>query len=208
MHELTPVIILKSSPAMCPGEPVPDEPCVSWPGRARASAISSLTELTGSEGCTTSTFGITATCVIGAKSVSGLYGRFLYRLALIVRPFAAISMVYPSPSAFAVASAAMLPLAPARLSTTTGCCSASVSFCATTRAMMSVEPPAANPTMKRSGRLGKGAVCAKAVCAATQPAAAISAKRHACGKYAAFEAGSERVISVSDDTRLLDNTAP
>src|SRR5512134_1203948 len=48
----------------------------------------------------------------------------------------------------------MLALAPGRFSTTTGCPSAPVSFCATSRAMMSLPPPAGNPTIRRTVRAG------------------------------------------------------
>ena len=51
-------------------------------------------------------------------------------------------------------SAWILPDAPARLSTMTGCFQASVSLSATTRAMMSTAPPAANGTIIRIGALG------------------------------------------------------
>src|SRR2546429_427720 len=48
----------------------------------------------------------------------------------------------------------MLPEAPARLSTTTGWPQRSPSFCATRRAMMSVPPPGAKPTTRRTGLAG------------------------------------------------------
>jgi hypothetical protein len=48
----------------------------------------------------------------------------------------------------------MLPEAPGRLSTTTGCPQRSASFCATRRAMMSVPPPGVNPTTIRTGLTG------------------------------------------------------
>jgi hypothetical protein len=51
-------------------------------------------------------------------------------------------------------SAPMTPPAPPRLSTTTGLPSASDSFCAITRPVMSVPPPGANGTMKRIGLAG------------------------------------------------------
>jgi hypothetical protein len=61
-------IILKSSPASCCGPPVPLDAYAICAFRERASSISSLTVLTGSEGCTTSTKGVVATSVTGAKS--------------------------------------------------------------------------------------------------------------------------------------------
>jgi hypothetical protein len=51
----------------------------------------------------------------------------------------------------------MLPLAPARLSTTTCWPHTSLSFCETTRATMSVAPPGENGTITRTGFVGKGA---------------------------------------------------
>src|SRR5471032_2549957 len=62
----------------------------------------------------------------------------------------------------------MLPPAPARLSTTTCWPSDSESFCAMMRAMTSVGPPGAKPTMMRIGFTG---YC----CAAAPPAAIIAA---------------------------------
>jgi len=44
---------------------------LSWPGRACASAISSFTDFTGSDGCTTSTFGAPMASDTGAKSAKG-----------------------------------------------------------------------------------------------------------------------------------------
>src|ERR1035437_10887803 len=54
--------------------------------------------------------------------------------------------VYPSATDLATSSAAILPLAPARLSTTSDCPSALESFCAVTRAIRSLPPPAGNGT--------------------------------------------------------------
>src|SRR5262249_35028793 len=50
----TPVRLLKYSPARCAADPLPDEEYASCPGRALASAVSSLTVLAGTDGCTTS----------------------------------------------------------------------------------------------------------------------------------------------------------
>jgi len=54
----------------------------------------------------------------------------------------------------ATKSVPMLPPAPGRFSTRNGCRHASVSFCATSRAMMSFGPPGANGTMIRTGLEG------------------------------------------------------
>ena len=44
--------------------------------------MSSFTELTGSDELTTSTLGVVASSVIGAKSFTASYGIFAYRLGL------------------------------------------------------------------------------------------------------------------------------
>src|SRR4051812_49755230 len=67
----------------------------------------------------------------------------------------------------------MLPAAPTRFSTSTGCPRRSVSFGARMRELMSVGPPGAKGTTQRIGWLGKaGAVCA---CAAHAPSVATAA---------------------------------
>src|SRR5574341_754003 len=66
-------------------------------------------------------------------------------------------------------SAPMVPPPPARLSTTTVCPKASLSFCPMLRAMMSVPPPGANGTTSLTGRTGY--FC----CASIAPAATSSA---------------------------------
>src|SRR5687768_217319 len=76
--------------------------------------------------------------------------------------------VYPSGLARAASSVPIRPLAPPRLSTTTGWPQPSESFCATVREMMSVPPPGGNGTMRRTGRLGYA-------CAAVSEAALSSA---------------------------------
>ena len=53
---------------------MPAEPKFNWPGFDFASAITSLTDLTGNCGDTTSTFGSDATCVTQTISSSGRYG--------------------------------------------------------------------------------------------------------------------------------------
>ena len=64
------------SPAKCWGLAAPAEPNVSDPGFAFAYAIYSFTDLTGTDGCTTSASGLTVASVIGAKSLTGSYGIF------------------------------------------------------------------------------------------------------------------------------------
>ena len=59
---------------------MPPEAMLILPGEALASAISSATVFAGSEGCTTSTNGVVATRLTGAKSRTGWYEIFGYRL--------------------------------------------------------------------------------------------------------------------------------
>src|SRR5262245_63895206 len=70
-----------------------------------------------------------------------------------------ISAVVPSLGARATASAAVVPPAPTRFSTTTGWPRISESGCATMRAAMSVPPPAPKPSTMRIGCFGQS--CAK-----------------------------------------------
>jgi len=56
---------------MCGALPGPPEPKVSWPGRAFASAMSSFTDFTGTDGRTTNSNGEDVMSVIGAKSRIG-----------------------------------------------------------------------------------------------------------------------------------------
>src|SRR4051812_36400299 len=74
-----------------------------------------------------------------------------------------------------------MPLAPARLSTTTCWPNAAENFCPTSRAMMSFDPPGANGTMRRMGLEGyaPGAflACACATPASARPAAAAMRNR-------------------------------
>ena len=65
---------LKSSPARCPALPLLPDANESLPGLAFARAINSATEFAGTDGLSTSTFGVTATSVTGAKSFSASYG--------------------------------------------------------------------------------------------------------------------------------------
>src|SRR6266849_10708499 len=81
---------------------------------------------------------------------------------LIARVLAAIRIVCPSAGDLAAISIPIIWPAPGRLSTTNCCASDSESFCASARAMMSVPPPAAEGTMKRTGFDGYAAVCAGA----------------------------------------------
>src|SRR5262245_10660023 len=83
-------------------------------------------------------------------------------------------IVYPSAGWFLTYSTAIRPPAPGLFSMITGCPMLSDSFCPTRRAKRSL-PPAAKPTIKRIGLLGKFAAaspCAPAGCAASATNAA------------------------------------
>src|SRR5881396_2499128 len=72
-------------------------------------------------------------------------------IGLIASVLAAIRIVCPSAEDLAAISMPIIWPAPGRLSTTNCAPSDSESFCASARAMMSVPPPAAEGTMKRTG---------------------------------------------------------
>ena len=67
----TPAMSLNSSPPRCMKLPTPAEAYGTPPGFSLASATSSLTDLAGSSGLTTSTFGAEARNAIGAKHLIG-----------------------------------------------------------------------------------------------------------------------------------------
>ena len=67
---------LNISPVRCWIVPVPEDPNVSWPGAVFAYAISSCRLAIGSERCTTRMFFISASIVIGVKSLTGSKGNF------------------------------------------------------------------------------------------------------------------------------------
>src|SRR2546425_5913847 len=73
---------------------------------------------------TVSTKGTVLTCEIGSKSLTGSYGSLAKKDGLTVWPLAVSSTVYPSGACLATYSVAMLPPAPGRFSTMTGCPSA------------------------------------------------------------------------------------
>src|SRR4029453_3160800 len=91
----------------------PDAPAtatLSLPGDFRATAINSLTDLAGTDGCTTRASGTEAISVIGAKSATGSYSSFLYKAALMACvPALPIIITEPSAGARAVEAAAKIP---------------------------------------------------------------------------------------------------
>ena len=88
----------------------------------------------------------------GAKSLIGSYGSFISapEMACVVRMD---SSVWPSGFALATYCVPMRPSAPGRLSTSTGCFSASDSLGASNRAATSDDPPEYGTTI-RIGRFG------------------------------------------------------
>src|SRR6266581_1753038 len=78
-------MLLKISPARCGVLPFPAEGKLSLPGRALAYAISSETELTGTDGCTATKCGTEAASVIGAKSLATSYWRLGESLGEMMR---------------------------------------------------------------------------------------------------------------------------
>src|SRR6218665_817434 len=88
-------------------------------------------------------------------------------------------MVCPSGAARATYSAAMAPLAPALFSTITVRPSSADIFCATTRAMPSLPPPAAVGTTSVMGRSGKAACAPAGKASAPASRARQSARRRA-----------------------------
>ena len=65
---LTPAMTLNNSPARCETLPTPADGKFSSPGRLRASAINSLIEAAGSDGCTATISGVAAICETATKS--------------------------------------------------------------------------------------------------------------------------------------------
>ncbi len=83
----------------------------------------------------------------------------------------ASSSVWPSGGAVFTAMVPITPLAPGRLSTTTGWPVRSSTCRPISRAVMSPEPPGAKGTMMRTGRVGQACARAAGDAAAARPAA-------------------------------------
>jgi hypothetical protein len=66
-----PACLFKVASDRCAVEPLPDVPALSWPGLVLASAISSLSVLTGRFGLAARTSGFSPARMIGSKSRSG-----------------------------------------------------------------------------------------------------------------------------------------
>ena len=152
-------------------------PAVSCPGRALASAMNSLTLLTGNDGCTTSTVVVRPSWLIMVKSFTGSKGSFLYSVGLIACGVVAITMVWPSGAERATNSVPIMVAPPARFSMTICWPNCLVSSGLSRRARMSVPPPGAAGTTRRIGRDGK--VCASATAPIDSKRAAAN-RRPAC----------------------------
>jgi len=77
----------------CGVEPTPGPAKLYLPGLSRINCTSSGSDLAGTVGLTTTTFGETATSVTGAKSLMGSYGTLAYRLGLTTKPVLIAIMV-------------------------------------------------------------------------------------------------------------------
>src|SRR5687767_1071075 len=96
----------------------------------------------------------------GERSLMGSYGSFEYSVGLMARLLVWPSTkVYPSAGDLAAASRPRLPPEPGLLSMTTVQPVFVASFCATSRPMMSVPPPAGNGTINLMGLAGQA--CAR-----------------------------------------------
>src|SRR5262245_28517019 len=146
-----PAMDLKSSPARCDAEPVPNDAIVILPGLALACAISSATVVAGTEGCATMIMGKLTTPATGAMSRWMSNGKLTNRLALTTDERPCHSNVYPSGGELTTACTAMLVEAPGRFSMTTGCPRRLVSHGSMMRATVSAPPPAGKPMIQRSG---------------------------------------------------------
>jgi hypothetical protein len=90
---LTPVITLNNSPDRWVPVATPEEPNESLSGFSLASAISSLTLFTPTDGCTTRILGVVETSAIGAKSRAKSNDRLGLTTALIGCAMVAIRSV-------------------------------------------------------------------------------------------------------------------
>src|SRR2546430_16829231 len=118
-----PAMYMNSSVTRCCAPPLPELAKSILPGSFFAAAISSFTEFTPSEGCTTSTYGPVAMRITGAKSASVSYGIVLYTCGAITKGEAVRGGVGPSGVALGTQAGPLLPPAPGPVSTE-DCCPA------------------------------------------------------------------------------------
>src|SRR5215470_637114 len=127
--------------------------------------MNSCAVLAGKSGRTRSTLAIDVMIITGSNCAGSKF-IFLYSSGLTVSGAGcAASKVYPSGSDVKTVSAPILPAAPARFSTMTGCPSFWCRPSATIRVTVSTPPPAGTQTMILIGLFGKLAAgsCASAV---------------------------------------------
>ncbi len=98
--------------------------------------------------------GTEATMMTGAKSPIGSKGSLPNSPGFMAKELLTMSSVYPSAGDFATNSAAILPLAPGRFSTTTVWPTRLPSSWPSRRASASVPPPGGNVTMRWIGLAG------------------------------------------------------
>ena len=168
----TPAALSNIAPAKCCAEPLPDEAYETAFFFAFASATISFTDVAGNDGFTNSTFGNNAMTPIGLNALSLSYGNFANSAGFTANDDASSISVWPSDAAFATALAPICPLAPGLFSTTTVCPSASPSFGAIRRAIVSAPPPGGYVTTREIGLAGHTCACA----AKTVSDAAIAAR--------------------------------
>ena len=148
-------IALKSSSARWVAPPAPAEAPFSLPGRARASASSSITVFAGRSGRTTSSIGLMPTGATATKSVRISYGMLrLSAGATVVEPLDASMNTEPS-GALGSEAGRDLAIGAGLVLDHDGAPSRSPMPGAIRRVSRSLGPPGGKPTMKRSGRSGK-----------------------------------------------------
>ncbi len=145
----------------------------------RAYSTNSFGVFTGSLSCTAISSAPEGNIVTGARSLSGLKGSLRYSTRAAQTVVEMVTRkVWPSGGDFATKSAAIVPLAPVRFSTTTGWPNLRDRNSPYWREKLSVRPPVAVPTTMRIGLEGQAAwPIAKRGSAAVVPAAAAAPSR-------------------------------
>ena len=149
-----PVFWMNSSPARWVTLPAPDEQKSRPSGFFFVASTNSATFLTPKPLVVTIINGPRPIMAIGVKSFFTSYDALVSVAAWVTKVEVTKSSVWPSGSARATVLAAMAPPPPPRLSTTTGWPSFSDRYLASSRAMLSVPPPAENGTTSVIGRFG------------------------------------------------------
>src|SRR4029434_4486205 len=136
-----------------------------------------------------------ASRVTPATSLTGSNGSLGWIAAPVVYEVEETYRVWPSAGDLTIKSAAIIWLAPGRLSTITGCLNASLRRWLIARAKMSLLPPAGAPTRMRKVLDGK-AGCA-AVCAAPSARKLPHKKRERRDAHARIGSRGTKVMTVS-----------